>query len=381
MNYLVDVDVNDDEEEEDFVPDDFDEEEEGVDFVHHDDDEDDPEGFPSILQGQIYMDERKRICYEQDEAFYLVCKNSFPTKAFTLEAPVIDSPLIFVGWIQDPSRSMEFEVVFSKELMSKDPLQIQFLEAQDAILLCKGSSKRMKTDTKYVDDTLMKKKSGNLRKTSLSYSLKKSSANIKDPTRKSKSEVLSSTMKTGNEMEIDERKLSHLKSSSLARASDVAEIDTKCAHQDLIFVVSGSQIGNSPTDCPRISFRGAYRCPSKPFVGRLHLICPIQILDSSTSPSFAGATGTVASARKKRTRSTIDDDEHVEGSEGVGYQELIDLHDDSRLSTEELRNRYYGSGEKYGNYPVDSKRPKAINNEDCKKKDIEDEDDDDAYGF
>lgn len=376
-NYWEEIDDGD-EDEEDFDPEDCDDDEESVEIVDDHDVEDDPENFPSILQGQLFFDERKRICYEQDGTFCLVCNNSFP-QSFTFEAPLIDIPMVFVGWIHDPSRKMEFEVVFSKESMSEDPLQIQLLEAQENIPLCQGSSTRTKTDNKYIDDACAKKKSGSLKAPPL-HSLKTN----QDATGTANSEVSSSNMKAGNIREIDEGEMSHRKSISITPSSEIAKIGTKSAHQDMLFIVSGSQIGNNPTDGSSISFRGAYRCPSKALVKRIHLICPIQMLDASKLSAFPGGEATVAAASKKRIRPGSDDDEFVEGNAGVAYQELIDLHDDTRLSTEELRNRYYGSGEKNGKYQnnvADIKRLKGISNGGCHKKDVEDDDDDDAYGF
>lgn len=167
---------DEDEDEDDFVPDDYDDEvedEEGANYVGHDDSEDDPDNFPSLLEGPLSIDKTKGICYGQEGAFFLVCKTPFPAKTFTFEAPVIDSPLVFSGWIHDSSRSMKFEVVFSKEQMSKDPLQIQFLEEQEKKQLCHRSLTRTRTKTNnvYIDDNRAERNGGNL-KAPPSYSLK-----------------------------------------------------------------------------------------------------------------------------------------------------------------------------------------------------------------
>ena len=101
---------------------------------------------------------------------------------------------------------------------------------------------------------------------------------------------------------------------------------------------------------------------------------------------MAGATTAVAAASSKRDRSGGGDDDSVEGNVGVAYQEVIDLHDDTRLSTEELRKRYYGSGDnnkgEYGKMDsVDNKRLKGTDGKGYPKEDDEEDDDDDAYGF
>lgn len=191
----------------------------------------------------------------------------------------------------------------------------------------------------------------------------------------------------------NEEKMAYLDvSNKRNQRSDVMESNTRStSERNMVFIVSGAQIGNDGENGCSVSFRGAYRCPTKTSVGRLHLICPIQTLDRSTCSSAVGSTAiasmassSVASASKKRNRPGNDDDS-VEGSVGVAYQELIDLHDDTRLSTEELRNKYYGVGEKKGShrkqYTADTRRLKVTNDRENKERDLDDDDNDDAYGF
>jgi len=308
------------------------------------------------------MDKAKGLCYEQDGVFCLVCKTSIPAGTFTtFETPVIDSPLVFAGWIKDPCRWMEFEVLFSKEPgMLTDPLEMKLLEAQEEQQQLENGSS--------IDDNWMKEKKspakGNL-KAPPSYALKESPGNLKDTV---------------------ERKCNLKAPPSTSKAGDST---------NTIFVVSGCQIGNDDDtpDDRKISFRGAYRCPSNTPFERLHLICSIQTHDGATSGSAAssgaaaasaGTSSVAAAGSKKRNRSSGDDDDSVEGNVGVAYQELIDLHDDTRLSTEELRNRYYGSGDKKGEdgekRAASTKRLKGRYNKGNNKKDVED-DNDDAYGF
>lgn len=353
-----------DDDEEDFVPEDFDEEE-GDDDVDDDDDaEDDPEDFPSVLQGEIFMDRTKGLCYEKEGFFCLVCKTSISAKTFAFDAPVTDSPLVFAGWINDPDHWMEFEVRFSKEPVSEDPLQIQLLEAQDQKQLCTGSSTTTKTGSHYIDGDSMEKKSpakGDL-KAPPSYSLKERSNDCIDTARRCS------------------------RNDYPQNPTESQEHNTKSTVQNnMIFVVSGSQIGSGGKDGSSISFRGSYRCPSTASVDRLHLICPIQTIEGATSTAVAGGTPAVAAASKKRNRSRTGDDDSVEGNTGVAYQELIDLHDDTRLSTEELRKRYCGSWGKKEEFEkkhaTDNKRLKGTNAIGYQKADIEDDEDEDAYGF
>ena len=91
------------------------------------------------------MDETRGLCYEDDGSFSLVCKTSIHAQTFAFESPMIDSPLTFAGWINDPNYRMEFEVLFTKEPMSDDPLQIQLLEAQKQKELYNAASTTMKS--------------------------------------------------------------------------------------------------------------------------------------------------------------------------------------------------------------------------------------------
>jgi hypothetical protein len=76
----------------------------------------------------------------------------------------------------------------------------------------------------------------------------------------------------------------------------------------------------------------------------------------------------------------------------VEYQELIDLHDDAGLSTEELRRRYYGGGvdsDKQDSGTTASSRKPTANKPFSKAKEDsmpfggkdDGSDDDDDYGF
>ena len=357
-------DWDDEEEEEDFVPEYYDDDE-GDDYADNDEEEDTSEDFPSVLQGELFVDRIKGLCYEKDGVFCLVCKTSLPVLNFPSEVPVKESPLVFAGWINDPNNWMEFEVTFAEEPASQDPLQIQLLESQEQKQSYNRLSTATKTGNENINDDGMEKKSpakGNL-KAPPSYSLKEK-IGIDDAQKCS-----SKDSATG------EGQMGHQGFSKR----------TPTVQDDMVVVVSGSQIGNNGQDKSKIKFRGAYRCPPNASVERLHFICPVEILDG-TSTQMAGATTAVAAASSKRDRSGGGDDDSVEGNVGVAYQELIDLHDDTRLSTEELRKRYYGSGDnnkgEYGKMDsADNKRLKGTDGKGYPKEDDEEDDDDDAYGF
>mmetsp|Transcript_4803 Transcript_4803/g.13868 ORF Transcript_4803/g.13868 Transcript_4803/m.13868 type:complete len:364 (+) Transcript_4803:109-1200(+) len=351
--------VSDD--EEDFVPGAYDDEEDDDSDVAYND-EVDPEDFPVILDGEMFVDKVKGLCYEKDGLFCLVCKTSFPDGSFSFGAPMTDRPLLFAGWIKDPGNWLEFEVLFSKEPMSTDQLEIELLKAQEERQTSSESESTTKTDVDMID-----KKSTitnhNL-KAPPSYSLKKSSEKFKNPSR-------DCNTKCG---------VSDSKPLNFNSKSDTQE--------NTIFVVSGTQIQNEGNENCKFTFRGAYRSPPPPMTDRLNLICSIQSIDKGAVASGAAvsaATSSAASTRKKRKRSTGNEDDSIEGDSIVAYQELIGLHDDTRLSTEELRRKYYGTGETMGeiNGEVNSsenKRFKGTHDGSSGKK-VEDDDDDDAYGF
>ena len=352
----------DDESEEDFVPEAYDEEDDDSDDDSDDsdgDDDDDNDGddLPTFLQGDLIMDRAKGLCYQNDGNFSLVSQDS----TFTIGTPLLDSPIVFAGWIKDPSVWMEFEVYFSKQLMSTctDPLEMKLLEAQEKELPVAGIddnkeslfAKKSGNDT--IDDKWMEGKKtpakGNL-KAPPAYSLVDNGDNVKE---------------------------------TIVCGKTNAE---KSVRDDSVFVVSGTQIDNNKKDFRKIEFRGLYR-PSSASIKRLHLICSIQAKDGEASSAAmtsgaVAATSVAAAASKKRNRSDVDDDDSIGATGGVAYQELFALHDDSRLSTEDLRRKYYGSGDRNEEDTTTKKRAsKGTCNTSSNKKYDEDDDGDDAYGF
>eukprot|EP00934_Nitzschia_sp_Nitz4_P001825 Nitzschia sp. Nitz4//scaffold23_size168460//125545//126270//NITZ4_002240-RA/size168460-processed-gene-0.234-mRNA-1//1//CDS//3329543698//1825//frame0 len=118
------------------------------------------------------------------------------------------------------------------------------------------------------------------------------------------------------------------------------------------------------------TLHGLFRVPASAPENSIFVMTTLQ------EPSSAAAAGAAMPARKRTraTRSLDDDEEDDDGDEGVGYNELIDLHDDAGLSTEELRLKYYGGGDGGGGSTEPAaKKPKAGQDEE--------DDDDDAYGF
>jgi hypothetical protein len=172
------------------------------------------------------------------------------------------------------------------------------------------------------------------------------------------------------------------------------DANKKEQQQEDLIVLSASQLLNEDSsDKRKITFRGAYR-PSGLDVDRICVISSVQVQEPTTntssssaaagSASYAAASAS-ASSRKRGRNACEDDDGSVDGDRGVEYQELIDLHDEAGLSTEELRRRYYGGAATVtaattgqGVHDDDTKNPSSSTKR--ARQDTDDEDDD-GYGF
>lgn len=334
---------------EDFVLDECNEDED--DEYDEEEDEDSEDDIPTFLQGEMSIDSsvintsNKNVKFVGSN-FCLACQ----TPNFAFGTPGIGK-YFFEGWINDPGIIMEFAVYFSKQPLSTvDPLEMKLLEAQEKELLTPGIeenkeiSSAKKTGKNTIDGRWMNDKKSPAKKAPPVYSL----------------------IKTGDVKE----------------STECGENNTKYFVEDVVFVVSGTQIGNNEKDNKKITFRGSYRCPLENFIERLHLICSIQANDGAASgtamTSGAAASAGAVSVSKKRNRL---DDDSIEDGDAHMYQELIDLHDDTRLSTEDLRKKYYGSEERMGKDTKKHASKGTYDTSSNKKDDNDNDDEDDAYGF
>ena len=302
-------DDDSEEEEEDFMPDD-----DGLgdsDLDAGEEDDENPADIPPFLEGDLFRDPARggALCYEQEGVFCLVCQSALPSNIFDFRSPPTGQPLKFAGWIQTPSNFMEFSVEFSRQPASDDPLEEKLLKAQDDKNATAGQQKQSS------------KASGNL-KAPPSYSAKSDEGSQKSPPK--------SNLKAPPSYSVQEAK------------TDPVNSDDNGA----LVVISATRVQDGKEGADRnVTFRGAYRPPSDAAVERLCLISSVQVEEASSGAAAGDAVAPpAAAASRKRRRSAADDDDSVEGRGGVEYQELIDLHDDAGLSTEELRRRYYGGG-------------------------------------
>lgn len=371
---------------EDFVPDEYDEDDD--DEYDEEEDEDPEDDIPTFLHGEIIIDStsNKNVKFVGSN-FCLVCQ----TPTFAIGTPSIGKYL-FVGWVVDPGIGLEFVVYFSKQPLSTvDPLEMKLLEAQEKEFLVAGidenkeisSGEKIGNDS--IDDKWMndKKSSGKNLKAPPMYSLIKKGDAVKDTTECAGNNAEKSTFKKSPAMKSDEAKTpGDFVDAGAGEMTPVKHPNSKVARDDSVFVVSGTQIGSNEKGNKNITFRGSYRCPSENSCERIHLICSVQAIDGAASgtamTSGAAACGVAVSASKKRNR--VDDDSVGDGD--VAYQELIDLHDDTRLSTEDLRKKYYGSEDRKGK---DTKKRASKGTYGTSSNNGDDDDDndneDDAYGF
>ena len=136
-----------------------------------------------------------------------------------------------------------------------------------------------------------------------------------------------------------------------------------------VYVFEGAETPKEGNGTTR-KIRGLFRVPGGK-ASRMFLMTGVQSSQAAGSSASPAAKAAPAAAGRKRGRGD-DDEDGDDGDDGVGYQELIALHDDAGLSTEELRRKYYGGGAPAATEP-EGKKPKPIADDD--------DDDDDAYGF
>jgi hypothetical protein len=326
-------DDEDDDDEADFSPG-VDEEDDEDDF-----DEDDAEGsdkMPPFLEGNLHLDvsDGSAIVFE-DSSFRLVSKEAVPS-TWSLQNPFLEEPTKFVGWIQDPEEVMTFTVQILGQKSIIDPLDEKLLEAQRqkrALPVQNGDSKPPAT-AKSDGETQSKA----TLKSPPSYSKEPPANSLKQPpTAEGKKEAPQTSSENG-----------------------------------IVYVVTGSQVAAGSAD-HNVQFRGLFHPPDAK-LQKLFLICSVQVDRECPQQTASAATPPpAAAAARKRNRADDGDDESGDGDGAVEYQELIDLHDDAGLSTEELRSRYYGRGSDH-----DGKKPSVMKK---RAKPSDDDDDDDAYGF
>lgn len=337
-DYNDDDDDVEEEDEGDFVPgmddddddldDDFEEED-----LDGDDDEDDP-----FVPCRLSIDDGKKIILD-GESFHLISEESGPS-TFRLSDPTLEKAIVFSGTLKDVTVKLEVKITKNDPNTTIDSLEHNLLNYQ--------------AEMQEVLET----------------------SEAADPKSSGRAKAGDDDEDDDDDDDDDTDVKGNIKS---APASSMGNGKKAAAVGD-VYILEGGQVMNGSTSH---KIRGVFRpiLPSSK-ASRLFLMVSVQEATQvaaagvAASPAKPAGSGTAASAptsSRKRGRKKEEDDEEGD-DDGVGYQEIIDLHDDAGLSTEELRRRYYGANNTGTNEPATKVSKARPTTEDS-------EDDDDAYGF
>ena len=315
IDYDDDFDDDDEEDEGDFVPGADDDDDD--DFVQDDDDEEEHGSVPPVLQGEFFQDSGNRgaVTFKSrgtdKPAFCIVSTGPVPD-SWSLQSPKTPSSIECGGWIGNPGNWESYSLSITKEcggVLQKDPMTQKMLKAQREGL--STSSPVGKSDPNEDDKPSPGSDSKKPPPAISSGSLKAPPPySLKDPPTSS-----------------DTKKASPEVKNSPADDSNGS---------DCLYSLTLQQTGTSG---PVLTCEGVFE-PQVASANKICLICTTKMGTASPSKSPPAAA---AAAPAKRSRAN-DDDEASDNDEGVEYNELIALHDDARLSTEELRLKYYGGG-------------------------------------
>jgi hypothetical protein len=339
-------DDDDDDDEGDFVPG----ADEDEDSVADDDDDDDLENLepPPYLQGKLANDERLAGCFtfqsEPEGKFRLSSTGSIP-KDWSLQNPVTTKPVEFGGWIQHPAKWYNFSLDITKansQSVLEDPLSKKMLDAQENNQPINGE---------LLMDGKMPAKDG-----------KMPAAGLKSPP-KEYSSSSSPSLKKPPPYSLKEPPSAE--SAQLKKAPP----SSSSSEDDLIYSITGKQVEAEGDSI--MEFHGFIRPPTAEKT-HIFLIGSVQVTHAATAAASAKAPPAAVAAKAAAKRSSRDDedDDSVTNDGGVAYNELIALHDDARLSTEELRLKYYGGA--LDGAKAQRKRAKSA---------VAEDDDDDDIGF
>jgi hypothetical protein len=294
----------DEEGEGDFFPaiddddDDFDDDE------LDDENSSDDDAIPPFLQGDLIVDptDNETIIYKQNGSFYLKSQEKIPS-TWSLRNPLLPKPIKFGGWIQNPTGWIDFQVQISKQY-SIDPLDEKLLKAQQESLPISNKNdddSKFPAKAKSDDPDEIICKPAPSPTTPFKPGLKAPpSYSLKEPP------------------------------SYAQQKLPATELEKKRAQ--IACNITASQVGTGE----RINFRGVFY-PAYDGQQNIPLFCYVRVDEQGGETTTSTAPAAAASSRK---RDRFDDDDDHAGSNGVAYQELIDLHDEAGLSTDELKNRY-----------------------------------------
>ena len=303
-----DADEEEEEDEGDFIPgmDDDDDLDDDFEDENLDDQDDDP-----YLQGHIFLNDDGKIAFHGDDVS-LVSEENAPS-SFGLSKPALENPIVVSGTLKDATMRMEVRITKNDPTATIDPLEQHFLDQQAV-----------------------------------------------------KQEKLSAGIKPGDEEADEDDNTKPEPKISMGDGKKAAAVGD-------IYVFQACQIGTDPNGWTQKIRAVFHALPDTSSATRLYLMAVVrtsQAAAHSSASAAAAPPAKPASAAASRKRGRLDEEDEDDGDDGVGYQELIDLHDDAGLSTEELRRRFYGGSTSEPETKILKAPPSA-----------EDSDDDDAYGF
>jgi hypothetical protein len=307
----------DDDDDEDFDDDELDDENSGND-----------DAIPPFLQGDLMVDpaDTETIIYKQNGSFCLKSQEEIPS-TWSLRNPLLPKPINFGGWIRNPTTWIDFQVQISKQY-SIDPLDEKLLKAQQESL---PISNKNDDDSKFP-----------------------AKAKSDDPDEKLCKPPPSPT--TPFKPDLKAPPSYSLKDPPSYAQQKLPATEPEKKRAKIAYNIIGSQVGTGE----RIYFRGVFY-PAYDGQQNLFLICSVVVDEQPDETTTSTAPAAAASSRKHHR---FDDDDDNAGSNGVDYQELIDLHDEAGLSTDELKNRYNLANGLGGKPSIRSKRTKHTGDKD-----------------
>ena len=300
-----------------------------------------PGNTPPFLQGKIYRD-GLTIAYKRDGEFCIESRDSVPS-AWSVQSPLLETPIKFGGWIGDPTAWLEFSVQIMKKKSTVDAFESKLLEAQRYHRSIEGTHASEKLSSSANEFDVHMKPSPTSGDSKLpgasSQHTECKKPGLKEPPSYSSKDPEGTTLKRNK------------------------IVENSSQEKRVVYSITGSQIVSSDGN-QIIKFHGVFQQPDER-IQTVFLISSVQVDEKTIQASASAAIHTPSVPVAKKPQRHAEDDSFQSEAE-VEFQELIDLHDDASLSTEELRRRYYGgyNDDKFSKPAISSKRAKRFKDDD-----------------
>lgn len=285
-------DDEDDDDDDDFHPG-FEDEDDDFSDDEGDECEEEIDEIPPFLQGYLMAEstDTQTILFREHGTFCLKSEGKIPV-GWSLYKPLLAIPVSFKGWIRDPTKNMNFKVQIVEQEID-DSLDEKLLQAQREKLTSTATPRSEKEGQKKSASCL----------------------SLVDKDRKAPPDVST--------------KCPPLKPAKLPFRASVLEGKVKSKTYSIV--------GSAFDEQRYVSFRGVF-CPATTAEDKVFIICPTKLENGAKQDGTrANPTHDPAAAAKRKR----EDDDEDPGRFKIDYQELIDLHEDARLSGLELRKRHW----------------------------------------